>query len=208
MCIAAHYVAQPRSCQSALAYRSVRFCGYVSPRRSGWAQPGRTPVVEVLNSYICSEIDVQRIHGKAPLTLHDKSYDRSTMRPAIRVLLVDDHGRVRAALRDLLESYPNLTLVGEASNGEEAVRLVKELSPSVVVMDINMPKLNGIDATIKIKTSYPHVVIVGLSVSASDAHRRAMTAAGATTLISKYMAVEQLYVEIQAAINGRSTTGH
>jgi DNA-binding NarL/FixJ family response regulator len=162
-----------------------------------------------MNSYICSEIDVQNDPDrKAPLTMYDKSYDRSTMRPAIRVLLVDDHARVRAALRDLLESYPNLILVGEASNGEEAVSLVKELSPSVVVMDINMPKLNGIDATIRIKTSYPHVVIVGLSVSASDAHRRAMTAAGATALISKYMAVEQLYVEIQAAINGRSTTSH
>ena len=173
-----------------------------------WAKPGRTPVVGVMNSSICSEIDVQTIHGKAPLTLCDKSYDRSIVRSAIRVLLVDDHARVRAALRDLLESYPNLTLVGEASNGEEAVRLVKDLSPSVVVMDINMPRLNGIDATMRIKTSYPHVVIVGLSVSASDAHRRAMTAAGATTLISKYMAVEQLYVEIQAAINARSTTGH
>jgi DNA-binding NarL/FixJ family response regulator len=129
-------------------------------------------------------------------------------RPAIRVLLVDDHARVRAALRDLLESYPNLTLVGEACNGEEAVRLVRELAPSVVVMDINMPKLNGIDATMKIKTSHPQVVIVGLSVSATDAHRRAMTAAGATALISKYMAVEQLYVEIQAAITGRSTSSH
>ena len=130
------------------------------------------------------------------------------MRPAIRVLLVDDHARVRAALRDLIESYPSLLLVGEASNGEEAVRLVRELSPAVVVMDINMPKLNGIDATMKIKMSYPHVVIVGLSVSASDAHRRAMTDAGATTLISKYMAVEQLYVEIQAAIHGRSSASH
>lgn len=134
--------------------------------------------------------------------------DTLTVRPAIRVLLVDDHARVRAALRDLLQSYPNLFLVGEASNGEEAIRLVRELSPSVVVMDINMPKLNGIDATMRIKRSYPHVVIVGLSVSTSDAHRKAMTAAGATTLISKYMAVEQLYVEIQAAISGRSTSSH
>lgn len=134
--------------------------------------------------------------------------DTLTIRPALRVLLVDDHARVRAALRDLLQSYPNLSLVGEASNGEEAIRLVRELSPSVVVMDINMPKLNGIDATMRIKTSYPHVVIVGLSVSASDAHRKAMTAAGATALISKNMAVEQLYVEIQAAINGRSSRTH
>ena len=129
-------------------------------------------------------------------------------RAAIRVLLVDDHASVRVTLRNLLESYPNLALVGEACNGEEAVRLVKELSPSVVVMDINMPKLNGIDATMKIKRSYPHVVIVGLSVSATEAHRRAMTAAGATTLISKYMAVEQLYLEIQAAINDRSSASH
>jgi DNA-binding NarL/FixJ family response regulator len=60
----------------------------------------------------------------------------------------------------------------------------------------------------KIKKSYPHVVIVGLSVSATEAHRRAMTAAGATTLISKYMAVEQLYLEIQAAINDRSSASH
>ena len=135
-------------------------------------------------------------------------YETSTPRQAIRVLLVYDHPNVRAALRSVLESYPNLTLVGEACDGEEAVRLVHDLSPSVVVMDINMPKLNGIAATIKIKTSYPQVVIVGLSVSVTDAHRRAMTAAGATTLISKYMAVEQLYVEIQAAINGRSTASH
>jgi DNA-binding NarL/FixJ family response regulator len=130
------------------------------------------------------------------------------IRPAIRVLLVDDHPSVRLTLRNLLETYPNLALVGEACNGEEAVRLVQELSPSVVVMDINMPKLNGIDATLKIKRSYPHVVIVGLSVSADEAHRRAMTEAGATTLISKYMAVEQLYLEIQAAIHGRSSLSH
>jgi len=75
-------------------------------------------------------------------------------------------------------------------------------------MDIKMPKLNGIEATMRIKTSYPHVVIVGLSVSATEAHRQAMTAAGATTLISKYTAVEQLYTEIQAAINGRSSAKH
>jgi DNA-binding NarL/FixJ family response regulator len=131
-----------------------------------------------------------------------------TVRPAIRVLLVDDNPSVRLTLRNLLESYPNLALVGEASNGEEAVRLVRELSPSVVVMDIKMPKLNGIEATMRIKTSYPHVVIVGLSVSATEAHRQAMTAAGATTLISKYTAVEQLYTEIQAAINGRSSASH
>lgn len=130
------------------------------------------------------------------------------VRPVIRVLLVDDYPNIRLILRNLLEGYPNLVVVGEACNGEEAVRLVGELSPSVVVMDIHMPKLNGIDATMRIKTSYPQVVIVGLSVTTTEVHRRAMTAAGATTLISKDMAVEQLYLEIQAAIHGRSSASH
>ena len=134
-------------------------------------------------------------------------YDKA-IRPAIRVLLVDDHAMVRETLRSVLEGYPNLAVVGEASNGEEAVQLVHELTPSVVVMDINMPKLNGIDATMRIKKSYPQVVIVGLSVSATDTHRREMQGAGATALISKYMAVEQLYIEIQAAIHGRSKATH
>ena len=134
-------------------------------------------------------------------------YDKA-IRPAIRVLLVDDHAMVRETLRSVLEGYPNLAVVGEASNGEEAVQLVHELTPSVVVMDINMPKLNGIDATMRIKKSYPQVVIVGLSVSATETHRREMQGAGATALISKYMAVEQLYIEIQAAIHARSKATH
>jgi len=132
----------------------------------------------------------------------------ATQAGGIRVLLVDDHRMVREAIRSLLKSVQSIDVVGEADNGAEAIASIGKLNPQVVVMDINMPKLNGIAATMKIKTSYPQVVIVGLSVSATDAHRRAMTAAGATTLISKYMAVEQLYVEIQAAINGRSNASH
>ena len=140
--------------------------------------------------------------------MYENSYDHSAKKPLIRVLLVDDVQKVRETLRSILATYPGFEIIGEACNGEEALEAVQILKPSVVVMDINMPKLNGIDATMRIKISYPHVVIVGLSVSASDAHRRAMTAAGATTLISKYMAVEQLYAEIQAAIHGRPATSH
>jgi CheY-like chemotaxis protein len=188
--------------------------GIEAPAASVTRPGGETPVVEnadflyMLQDWSLSGQTLSLRRRRSLSVLYDNPYDRSSRRSDIRVLLVDDHARVRAALRSLLESYPNLSLVGEASNGEEAVRLVRELSPSVVVMDINMPKLNGIDATLRIKMSYPHVVIVGLSVSATDAHRQAMTAAGATTLISKSMAVEQLYVEIQTAINGRSTASH
>ena len=128
--------------------------------------------------------------------------------PIIRVLLVDDHPMVRQGLRRVLNEYPRLEVVGEASDGEEALQMVEALSPSVVVMDINMPRLNGIQATIRIKATYPHVVIVGLSVDTADPRRQAMTQAGAATLISKEVAVEQLYTEIQASINARSSSFH
>lgn len=129
-------------------------------------------------------------------------------RGVIRVLLVDDVQIVRQTLRDILDSYPGFEVVGEACNGEEALESVQILKPSVVVMDINMPKLDGIKATSLIKRVYPHVVIVGLSVYANDDTRRAMTAAGATTVISKEAAVEQLRDEIVESINRRSASFH
>ena len=119
---------------------------------------------------------------------------------AIRVVLADDHTMVRQGIRSVLESYPDIEVVGEASDGVEAVQMVCELSPSVVVMDINMPKLNGIEATARIKQLYPNVAIVGLSVEADEMYRRAMTTAGAKCLISKSMAVEQLYNAIRDSI--------
>ena len=129
-------------------------------------------------------------------------------RCAIRVLLVDDHAMVRQGLRSVLATYPNFEVVGEACNGEEALRLVQLLSPSVVVMDINMPRLNGIEATVRIKKTYPHIVVVGLSINAAEENRNAMTTAGATTVISKEAAVEQLYDEIIESINRKSSAIH
>jgi DNA-binding NarL/FixJ family response regulator len=126
----------------------------------------------------------------------------------IRVLLVDDVQAVRDTLRSILATYPGFQVVGEASNGEEALEAVQVLKPSVVVMDINMPRLDGIKATSLIKRVYPHIVIVGLSVYANDETRKAMTAAGATTVISKEAAVEQLRDEIIESVNRRSAAFH
>jgi DNA-binding NarL/FixJ family response regulator len=123
----------------------------------------------------------------------------------IRVLVADDNAMMREALRTVLSSYPSLHVVGEAQNGEEAVQLVSELAPSVVLMDINMPKLNGIEATRRIKQQYPHVAIVGLSVDTAQVHRDLMAKAGATTILSKEAAVEQLYPVIEASIQRGST---
>lgn len=127
--------------------------------------------------------------------------DTSPIPPAlggasIRVLLVDDHAMVRQGLRSVLDSYPDLEVVGEAWDGEEAVSSVERLRPAIVVMDINMPKMNGIEATTVIKTRYPATIIVGLSVNAEGENQRAMLKAGAAMLLTKEAAVEELHAAI------------
>jgi two-component system, NarL family, response regulator LiaR len=86
----------------------------------------------------------------------------------IRVLLVDDHAMVRQGLRCALECYPCLEVVGEASDGEEAVTCVAKVLPTVVVIDIVMPKMDGIAATRLIKTQYPHIAVIGLTRNLKD----------------------------------------
>jgi DNA-binding NarL/FixJ family response regulator len=119
---------------------------------------------------------------------------------SIRIILVDDHTSFRQGLRSLLDSYADIEIVGEAENGEEVVHSMPYLCPSAIVMDINMPKLNGIEATRTIKAHYPHVVIVGLSVHADSFYQAAMVAAGAKSVVSKGMAGLFLYREIKAGI--------
>ncbi|GJL64157.1 MAG: hypothetical protein NPIRA04_28110 [Nitrospirales bacterium] len=117
----------------------------------------------------------------------------------IRILLVDDHVMVREGLRKILETHEDLELVGEAGNGEDAVELVKRLKPSLVIMDVNMPKMNGIEATTRIKAYHQNTIIIGLSVNAEGENQRAMLEAGAISLFPKEAAVEELYHTIQAA---------
>lgn len=124
----------------------------------------------------------------------------------IRVLLVDDHVMVRQGLRAVLDAYPDVELIGEAGNGEEAVAQVKRLRPDVVVMDINMPKMNGIEATTVIKIDHPKVVVIGISVNAGGENQARMREAGAETLINKEAAVEQLYNAIVEAVKRRGQT--
>lgn|SRR5690242_8024538 len=130
------------------------------------------------------------------------------MNDGIRVLLVDDVEHVRNSLRSVLAAYPHFEIVGEASDGEEAVLAVAQLKPSVVLMDVNMPRLNGIKATARIKRAYPHVVVVGLSVYATEDTRQLMTAAGAATVISKQSVVKELRDEILESVNRQSTAFH
>ena len=118
----------------------------------------------------------------------------------IRVLLADDQPMVRQALRSALQDYPNIEVVGEASDGDEAVAAASKLQPSVIVMDISMSKMDGITATRLIKTQHPHIGVVGLSVHLQDYQLKAMQQAGAFEVLSKDNAVTELYSAVQRAI--------
>ncbi len=145
--------------------------------------------------------EVQRSGHPSHAVLSTQSSGLSSTR--IRVLLVDDHAMVRQGLRTVLESYPDIEVVGEAADGEAAVSAADHLRPSVVVMDINMPRMNGIEATAQIKARHPGVVVIGLSVQADAHSRSALLGAGAVALVTKEAAAEELYRTIRQFLESR-----
>jgi len=121
----------------------------------------------------------------------------------IRILLADDHAVVRKGLRFLLERAPDMEIVGEASDGREAVRLAGELKPHVVVMDIGMPQLNGIEATAQIVKQNPQVSVIILSVHSDESYLLRALSAGAKGYLLKDSAEEDLVRAVQVAAQGK-----
>ena len=119
---------------------------------------------------------------------------------SIRVLVVDDHAMVRQGLRCALECYPSIEVVGEASDGEQAVECVAKVQPTVVVMDIVMPKMDGIASTRLIKAQYPQIAVVGLTRELKDYTSYSMKKAGASEVVDKKNAVVELYDAIERAV--------
>jgi two-component system response regulator NreC len=121
----------------------------------------------------------------------------------IRILVADDHGIVRKGLRFLLERQPGMEVVGEASEGREAVRLCEELKPSVVIMDVAMPQLNGIDATTQINKNNPGIGIVILSMHADESYLVRALSAGAKGYLLKDSAEVDIVRAVQVVAQGR-----
>lgn len=120
-----------------------------------------------------------------------KAGDRAAGR--YRVLVVDDHAMVRQRLRILLESYSELLVIGEATNGLDAISMANAIRPDIIIMDVNMPRMSGIVATKHIKNAQPTTIVIGLSVNDSGQIGGAMRAAGADAFLLKDAASDKLY---------------
>lgn len=119
----------------------------------------------------------------------------------IKVLLVDDHAVVREGLREIISADPDMRVVGEAMDGEQAVELSRTLHPDIVVMDVRMPQMSGIEATRIIKQEAPNIKIIGLSIDDHKSTTRSMRAAGACDHLNKEIATEKLREVIRAQVD-------
>lgn len=122
----------------------------------------------------------------------------------IRIVIADDHALVREGTRQILENHPGLVVAGEAQDGEEAVAMVSRLQPDVVLMDIAMPKLNGIDATRIIKKESPATSVLILTAYDDDQYIFALLDAGAAGYLLKNVRGEELAQAVRAVAEGES----
>jgi len=120
----------------------------------------------------------------------------------IRIILAEDHKVVREGTRRLLESQSDFEVVGEASDGVEAVDLAKKLKPEIVIMDVSMPRLNGIEATKQIKALYPNMAILVLTGYDDDEYVFALLEAGAAGYLLKESSGEELIDAIRQVMTG------
>lgn len=121
--------------------------------------------------------------------------------PSVRVMLVDDHIMVRKGIKSILDNHERITVIGEASDGLQAVSLAKQLRPDIVIMDVNLPVMDGIAATNEITSQCPEISVIGLSVHESPHLTEAIMKAGAVAFVSKGSVTEELYAAIERAIH-------
>lgn len=121
-----------------------------------------------------------------------------------RIMLADDHPLLCQALRDVLGKQPDFEVIAEARDGEEAVKLATKLIPDVVIMDISMPKLNGIEATRQIKANYPTIAILVLTVHSDSEHILSILQAGAGGYLTKSVYGDEVINAVRAVVCGEA----
>lgn len=121
---------------------------------------------------------------------------------AINVLLVDDYPLIRMGIKSVLEQHERIRVVAEAGDGAAAVQYARRLKPQVVVMDISMPGMDGLDATRLIKAEHPDAIVIGLSVMDMPLIRQACLEAGAEAYMTKDRAADDLYPIIDHHLRG------
>lgn len=127
---------------------------------------------------------------------------------SIKVLLVDDHAIIREGLRSLLKTQPEMEVIADTEDGRKALDLVRDLLPDIVVMDITMPRLNGIEATRKIVAEFPDVKVIALSIYSKRRFVADMLSAGATGYILKECLFDELVQAIKTVAAGGRYLSH
>jgi DNA-binding NarL/FixJ family response regulator len=120
----------------------------------------------------------------------------------IRILLADDHAVVRQGFKMILQAQPDMEIVGEAGNGREAIELAEKFKPDVVVMDVAMPELNGIEATRRVTNAAPHTRVIALSMHKDSVYVREVLRAGARGYLLKDSGSDDLVSAVRAIARG------
>ena len=126
------------------------------------------------------------------------------MKEKVRIVLAEDHTILREGLRALLTADPNFEIIGEAADGREAVRFVEKQIPDLILMDLSMPRMTGMDAIREIKKRYPQTKIIALTVHKTEEYLRTTLQAGADGYVLKDATHDELMMAIQSVLKGKT----